>query len=58
MLSYSDRGFLPVSLLAEMISSRFRRIEVFFDRIRHHSQGVPLSIPEGKVTEYVLIGTP
>jgi len=58
MLSYGDRGFLPIASLIEMMTARFRRVNVFFERIRHHSQGVPLSAPEGKIIEYVLVGMP
>jgi len=58
MLSYGDRGFLPISSLIEMMTACFRRVDVFFERIRHHSQGVPPLAPDGKVIEYVLLGTP
>jgi hypothetical protein len=58
MLSYGDRGFLPIADLIETMTKHFRRVDVFFDRLRHHSQGVRLSAPDGKIAEFVLVGTP
>jgi hypothetical protein len=56
-LSYGDRGFLPVPSLIAMMTAHFRRVHVFFESIRHHSQGVPLSESKGKIMEYILVGT-
>jgi hypothetical protein len=58
IVSYGDRGFLPIADLIRTMASYFRRVDVFSERIRHHSQGVPLSAPEGKIVEYVIVGMP
>jgi hypothetical protein len=58
VLSYSDRGFIPIEVLISRMRAWFGDVLVFWDRVRHHSQGVPLGGHQGYVTELVLVGQP
>ena len=55
VMSYGERGFVSIDALVEMSSSRYRRVDVFSETIRHHSQGRRLSEAGGRVTEYVIV---
>jgi hypothetical protein len=55
ILSYGERGFLPVGKMIKMMTEQFSRVTVFFESIRHHSQGTPLSGSKGKIVEYILV---
>lgn len=58
MLSYADRGFIPIARLIEQMKTCFNRVEVFSETTRHHSQGVKLRHDRGNTVEYVLVGRP
>jgi adenine-specific DNA methylase len=58
LLSYGERSFLPIDGLIKLMNTHFRKVHVFSQRVRHHSQGVRLPGPDGKVTEFVLVGKP
>jgi hypothetical protein len=54
LLSYSDRALLPIRTLHNQLVARFSKVDVFSERIRHHSQGIKLDKHPGNVTEYLL----
>jgi hypothetical protein len=58
ILNYSDRGFISIEALRQVMCTHFRRVHEFSEQVRHHSQGVKLSTSHGKVTEFVLVGEP
>jgi adenine-specific DNA-methyltransferase len=53
--SYSDTGFVTIDELLRMMAAYYGRVDVFAERMRHHSQGVRLNGRQGNVTEYVLV---
>jgi adenine-specific DNA-methyltransferase len=55
LLSYSDRALLPIRMLYDKLVARFTKVDVFSERIRHHSQGIKLEKHPGNVTEYLLV---
>lgn len=58
LVSYSNRGFVPLDDLAALMERRFRTVEVYSKPSQHHSQGKPLSSGSKSVCEYVLVGLP
>ncbi len=59
MISYGERGFVPIDELVEMVSSRYRSVDVFSEPLRHHSQGRSLAdVGGGRVTEFVIVAKP
>jgi len=58
MISYGERGFVSIDALIEMTSSRYRSVDIFSERLRHHSQGKSLSDGGGRVMEFVIVATP
>jgi hypothetical protein len=56
LVSYSDRGFVPIDTLTELMLAVFSDVTIFSESIRHHSQGVSLGDRQGRVTEFVLVG--
>jgi len=56
LVSYSDRGFVPINDLSNLMQENFREVCVFSEAVRHHSQGVRLGDHQGRVTEFVLVG--
>jgi hypothetical protein len=58
LVSYSNRGFVPLGDLAALMERRFRAVEVYSKPSQHHSQGKPLSSASKSVCEYVLVGLP
>jgi hypothetical protein len=56
LVSYSDRGFVPIETLSALMQDEFKSVSVFSENIRHHSQGVRLGEHQGHVTEFVLVG--
>jgi hypothetical protein len=59
MISYGERGFVSIDALTEMLTQRFRKLDVFSEPLRHHSQGRSLSQKSGgRVNEYVLVARP
>ncbi len=58
LISYGGRGFVPVESLVTLMSTHYRNVDVFSEKIQHHSQGVALSSSDkGQVTEYVIVGS-
>jgi hypothetical protein len=55
VVSYSDKGLVPVESLRKLASENFSNVEIFSNSIRHHSQGVPLSKDFRQVNEYVFV---
>lgn len=58
IVSYSDRGFVPIDELTTLMQSAFKEVIQLSEGIRHHSQGVRLGKHQGHITEFVLIGQP
>jgi len=58
LVSYSNRGFVPLGELAPLMERRFRAVELYSKPSKHHSQGKPLSSATKSVSEYVLVGLP
>jgi adenine-specific DNA-methyltransferase len=56
VMSYGDRGFIPIDSLKCLIHRHFSKVEMFSHSIRHHSQGTPLAPNLKHVTEYVFVG--
>lgn len=56
ILSYGSEGFVPIESLASAMSKRFDHVHMFFEQIRHHSQGKVLANSKKRVLEHVLIG--
>lgn len=59
MISYGERGFVSIEALLEMVEARYSKVDVFSERLRHHSQGRPLSeAGGGRVKEFVIFAVP
>jgi len=59
MINYGERGFVSIDALVEMMSNRYRSIDIFSEPLRHHSQGRSLShAGGGQVTEFVIVAQP
>jgi adenine-specific DNA-methyltransferase len=58
MLSYGDAGFIGIDDLGATMRTAFKRVEIFSEELRHHSQGRPIANTRGAVREYLLVGHP
>lgn len=59
MMSYGERGFVSIEALLEMVEARYPNVDVFSERLRHHSQGRSLSgAGGGHVKEFVILAVP
>jgi len=56
LVSYSNRGLVPVDVLTAAMCERFGEVVEFSETIRHHSQGTKLGDHAGQVTEIILAG--
>jgi adenine-specific DNA-methyltransferase len=58
MVSYSNRGLVPLGELVSLMEARFKVVEVYSTPLQHHSQGKPLSDASKALSEYALVGLP
>ncbi|MDH3030144.1 DNA adenine methylase [Methylobacterium fujisawaense] len=54
VLSYSDTGFVPINDLVRQLGTRFARVHLLSESIRHHAQGKPIARASA-VTEFIIV---
>ena len=57
IVSYSDKGFVPIRAIVEQMEVRFSDVSVYSARMRHHFQGRKSPGGSDEVHEYLLVGT-